>query len=187
MPLVIPPQVAMAVQVYANALVATPSPACAAMHTVVESILSPQCPHVANVDPATTVPPLVSAHAVLVSTDTPITTSPEPAASFVVMVLPPQMPISSDLAPVAIVVSLKGTQAVAMHSDAPEAAPDPTFAAVQSVAIVVATNKFPVCSDPDPARTSPAFVDTETIQVIIDPSVLAPEPFVWPVVVVLLP
>merc|ERR1711865_725299 len=73
----------LTVQMYAYALVATPGPARATVQAVVEAILSPQLPLVANLDPATTVPPLVGAHAVLVSTDAPVLSSPEPAASLV--------------------------------------------------------------------------------------------------------
>jgi len=187
MSLVIAPQVAMAVHVHTNAFVTTPSPACATMHTVVESIFSPQLPLVANVDPPTTIPPLVGAHSILVSTDSPVPTSPKPATSLVVMILSPQVPVSAYLAPVAIVVALQGAQAIAMHSNAPEAAPDPTQAVVTFVAIMVTTNQFPVRANPDPACTSPSFVDAETVQVKVDPAVFAPEPFVWPVVMVLLP
>ena len=169
---------------HANALEATPGPARATVQAVVKAILSPQLPLVANIDPATTVPPLVGAHAILVPTDTPVSSSPEPAASPVVVVLPPQVPVGANTTPMAIVVALQGAQAVAMHSNAPEAAPDPALAAVQFVAEMVTANEFPVSADPHPPDTSPAFMDAETIQVVIDPAVFAPEPFVWPVVVV---
>jgi hypothetical protein len=162
------------VAVQSNSLISTPEPTPHAMKAVTVLVLLPHVPVGSDFDSLGASPAPQNPVAIQMATDS-LEATPEPAASLVVVVLPPQMPVSTDLAPVAIVVALQCTQEVAMQFNAPEMTLDQTRAAVRFVVVMVRADEFPVWQ---------SFVETETIQIAINPAVSSPEPCVWPVVVV---
>lgn len=57
-----------------------------------------------------------------------------------------------------------------MHTNAPVPAPRPAVSSMKAVIVVIFTVEAPVPADDNPARASPAVLDSETVQVSADAS-----------------
>jgi hypothetical protein len=155
---------------YTNAAVAAPRPASSSVITVVVVIATVQPPVAANCVPSSSCPPLVCSPSVEMAANPFVVTRPEPAWALVIVVSPPEVPVRSHPTPVPLVVPVEGPEAVKVHTNAPVPAPRPAVSSVKAVIVVISTVEAPVPADDNPARASPAVLDSETVQVSADAS-----------------
>ena len=109
--------------------------------------------------------------------------APAPPIRLVVMVAPPGVPVRAHTTPVTVHVALSAL-AEAVESNAFVAAPDPSLATMQAVAVVVALDPVPVRAHVHPFGASPASQGAQAVQMVPDAAVAAPEPASAVVVVI---
>jgi len=174
--LVVSVQRSQSVQVHTDSAESAPPPLVASVQMMIVVIPAVQMPIRTDSVPPGAIPPLQDAQAVQMASNTAVT-SPEPMGPFVVMVATPHMPIGADAAPVALVIPVKSPEAVEVHANAPESSPSPGGATVVLVIVMVSPPQVPIAAHVVPARTVPAPVDSQPVQVPSHPSVgIPPKP-----------
>jgi len=137
------PQRAMAVQMAANAFVATPPPLCLTGETVAIGVASVQVPFASDIHPMRTSPTLEATEAVLMAALAPETT-PEVAGFPVVGVSSVQPPLATNPLPVTLIIAVQTLVAVPVDTDASVAiSPPPLEATVEMVVVLVVLQHRP--------------------------------------------
>jgi hypothetical protein len=186
MAIVIPLENAQSVLMMADAPEAAPDPTMTPVKLVSVVILTPETPHPAGKNPASTSPPVEVARTIQMVPN-PAESSPSPHGPFVVMVPTVKVPVGAHPAPTALMVTVQGPQPIPVYANAPEPAPDPLVATVKTVVVCVASHQVPIASDHHPLVAGPALVNAQAVQVPTNSAVPAPEPSAWAIVVVFLP
>jgi len=92
------------------------------------------------------------------------------------VVLLPQLPELADDAPLALDVTPDDAQAVLVDTNAPEASPGLSHAAMQAVVELILAHAMPVTANSTPVCPVPALPNSLPIQVSADTPITTPEP-----------
>jgi len=184
--LMISVQCTESVQVHANASVTSPGPPSASMKAMIIMIPPVQVPVAAHLHPASTSPALQNPQAIQVPSNSPSATG-EPSRCPVIVVAPVQVPVRTHASPVTLVIPVERSQTILVHTNTPEPSPAPLSPAVKAMVVMIASPQMPVSADLDPARTSPALLNPQPVQMTAKTSECTPTPAIWFVVFIVPP
>jgi len=176
-PLVVTVQGAQTVEVHSNAPVSAPDPLVSAVQMMVVVIATVQMPVGADSVPPSSRPALINAQPVSMAANLAVGTTPDPPWALVVVIATVEVPVRPHPAPVALVIPVESTQAIQVHTNAPEAAPHPFHSAVQVMIVPVPPPQVPVTAHAVPTSTIPAPVDPKSVLMASHSAVsIPPEP-----------
>jgi len=95
----------------------------------------------------------------------PFRSSDEPTLSSVIMVFLPQVPISTNTTPFALIIAIQNSQPVAVHADTPETTPAPLLPSMKRMVVMIALDDLPKATDHNPASTRPTVLHAHAVSV----------------------
>jgi hypothetical protein len=162
-----------AIEMNSNASVTSPEPPILAVKPVLVMVFSVEVPVLANHNPAAPIPALQNTQPVEMATDAPVPT-PEPAARAVEVILLPEMPVRTHLAPF-----VQHASTVQMVADPLVTTPRPSASSVPTSrpsgpSVVIFAVEHPASAECTPSATIPAPESSQSVEVAAHTSSTTP-------------